>query len=519
MIACMADHPPVRRVAPTRLSAATAAAALVLAGAAGPAAADAPWSAPQPISGASLLRWEPQGAVGASLKEVDGVFAFTPSGVGLAVLGHEAGGRGIARLNGAGTAFGPLTSSPLGGVAPTHMATYGRDGVLLAGGADAVGDPRSPLNADTLLDAAVTRGTTAGAFARRQVLAEGVARGSPSAAVVTALAANASGDAAAVVSVPVRGRRTVIGQRAQLFVRRRGQSRFVRRIAELGERTLGRSPAALAVNGPGDVLVAWDDRESVWSRVITSRGRICRAQRLGRGGAAFVYGGRMAAAMDARRRAIVAWVAQRVAGETASAGPPGTVSFAYAPPARRFGRAQVVQRRLPTGPDRGIRGPGVGVALLRDRAVLVWTGAVAGRHVIRAVDVISGRARNGAGFSAPGAEAQLRGLAAGPRGLVAVWSTAPAPLGPPFSSTFQAVARAPTAQGWGPVETIAATATGSVPAADAPLAAHPVSGQVVLVWSDPAGQARDPIPVRSSTRPAPVERRRDRAARTTGRFS
>jgi hypothetical protein len=67
------------------------------------------------------------------------------------------------------------------------------------------------MNPDILLDAAVTRRLAGSRFARRQVLARGLAAGRPSPAVVTALASNDAGDAAAVVAVPVRGRVQVAG--------------------------------------------------------------------------------------------------------------------------------------------------------------------------------------------------------------------------------------------------------------------------------------------------------------------
>jgi hypothetical protein len=53
------------------------------------------------------------------------------------MLGRQAGGMAVARLSASGTGFGALQASTLGGVAPTHMATYARDGVLLAGQANA----------------------------------------------------------------------------------------------------------------------------------------------------------------------------------------------------------------------------------------------------------------------------------------------------------------------------------------------------------------------------------------------
>jgi hypothetical protein len=324
---------------------------------------------------------------------------------------------------------------------------------------------------------------------------------------VTALAASDAGAAAAVVAVPVLGRTRVIGYRPRLFVRRPGQSSFGR-VADLGRRTFGPSPAALAVNPSGDVLVAWDDRASVWARLVTARGKIRHAQRLGPGGSTYVYGSRMAAAMDATRRAIVAWIAQRVSGESTFAGRPGIVAVAYAAPYKDFGRAQVVQRALPAGPGLGVRPPGVRAALLRNRGVVAWTGSTAGRFAVRAIDLVSGRPANGAVLSPAGTDAQLRGLAVGPRGgLVAAWTSATqrGVANPSPGPGVYAAARAATATAWGPVEKVAAIPEEGVPAPDAPLAADPVSGRAVILWSEPATETASPgpIPVLFSVRPAP----------------
>jgi hypothetical protein len=456
------------------------------------APAAAPWSAPQEVPGAHLMRWETN-----VLKPVEGLLGFTPGGVGFMVLGSDAGGRGIARFNGSQGAFGPVIASQLGGVAPSKMALYGRDRVILAGQADAVGDPRAPMNPDILLDAAVTRGSVTGQFTRRQVLAKGIVAGSASAAVVTALAANPAGDAAVVVSVPVRGHLRVRGYQSWVFVRRHGQSAF-KRVLAIGRETVGSSPAALAVNGPGDVLVAFDDRTSVRARLITAASKVGREQRLGQGGSAFVYGGRMVATMDGTRRALVAWMAQRV-GEGSYAGSPGIVALAYAPPHSAFGPAQVVQRNLPKGFNRGIVGPAVQTALLGSRGVVVWTGYASGRYVVRFFDVTSGQASSARELSPAGSDALLRGLAVTSRGgLVATWSTTIQRQ----PSALYAAARPAGAATWGPIETV--TSTGPDPAlGSAVITASPVSGQAVLLWSDPVPPGIAAIPVRFSARPTP----------------
>jgi hypothetical protein len=471
----------------------------------------APWSAPQVVPGAYQARWASvttpggPGLSGYALKTVDGLLGFTPGGAGVAVLGREAGGMGLARFSAATGTFGSLRQSAFAGIAPSRMALFGREGVMLAGQANKARDPRSRLNAETFLDAAVTRGTVSGGFAQRQVLANGVFRGSAGPATVTALAANTAGDAAAVVSVPVAGRTTIAGYQSRLLVRRRGQASF-RNVTDIGVRTVGRSPAALAVNTPGDVLVAWDDRTSVRALLVRANGQLATEQRLGQGGSAYYGGERLVAAMDGTRRMLVAWMAQRI-GEGSYAGSPGTVALAYASPYKPFRPAQVVQHGLPTGDLRGITGHAVQAALLRNRGVVAWTGYASGRYAVRTVDVTSGRAGSVRDLSPAGAGARLQGLSVGPRGgAVLVFVTGarrsnPNPR-PPLS--LSAVTRAADATAWSPIEHVATADAQQQDfiASDALIAADPVSGQGVLVWSDPLQAPPSPVPVNSSVRPA-----------------
>jgi hypothetical protein len=488
-----------------RRAALAVAAVLVVAS---PASAAAPWSEPQTLAGGHLDYWQPAELPGApansafGLTEAPALLGFTPGGAGLAIVATDSGGRGIARFSGSSGTFGAVRASTFGGVLPSQMALYGREGVMVSGAATSGRDPVDKRSG-TPLDAAVTRGTLSGGFQTRQVLAHGLVAGSPAAAIVVTLAVNAAGDAAAVVSAPVKGRTRVTGYQARLFIRRRGQSSF-RRIIDLGPKTIGRSPAALAVNAPGDVLVSWDDRTSVRARLVTAAGRVGGAQRLGPGGSAWVDGSRMSAAIDASRRMLVAWVAQRV-GEGGFAGRPGIVALAYASPYKSFRPAQVTQRNLPTGADNAIGLPGVVAGLLRDRGVVAFEGDVDGRRAVRTVDVRSGKAGTVHDLSPAGTVARLRGLAIGPRGgtVVSWWGSAG--TAPP-AGVF-AVARAAGTTDWGPLETIGETAApaGAPDPVNGALAADPVSGRAVMLWSDvpvpgPAATAPPPVPARYSVR-------------------
>jgi hypothetical protein len=402
-----------------RLSPVVAAGALA---AVAPSAAPAapPWSEPQVVAGGYLARWEP-GPGGIFLRTAPGQLGFTPGGTGFAILGRSAGGLGYARFSGPSNAFGAMTASAFGGIEPFDMALYGRSGVILGGAAARSSDRRAPSNG-ALLDAAATRGNVTGTFSTRQILVRGVLLqpdrrfGQP--AVVTAVAANPAGDAAVTVSYPVLSRRrtTVVGFRNRLFIRPRGGTAF-RRELDYGRQTVGSSPSALAINGPGDVLLAWDDRKAVRARLISSRGDVGAEQRLGTGGSPWIgaTSTRIVASIDSTRRMLVAWLAQR-AGSSGNAGGPGIVAAAVASPGRPFGRQQTLEANLPRGDGTLIRGTAVQAALLRDRSVVTWTGAESGRFVVRTADIVSGRAGASTRLSAPGVRSELQGMTVGPRG-------------------------------------------------------------------------------------------------------
>lgn len=389
------------------------------------------------------------------------------------------------------------------------MALFGRSGVVLAGPANAPSDRRAERTR-LPLDVAVVRGNVTGDFSTRQLLARGFLAkpgtlSDSRSAVVTALAANPGGDVAVAVSVPVAGPTRVVGFRSRLFIRRR-TSRVFRRVMDFGAQTVGSSPVALAVNGPGDVLVAWDDRAAVRARMVSARGTIGAEQRLGTGGSAFRGSAhrRITAAIDGTRRMLVAWLAQRV-GEGNFAGGPGIVAMNSAAPGKPFGRQQTLERNLPQGGDRAIDGVAVQAAIVRDRGVVAWTGADAGRLAVRTVDVTSGRAGTPRMLSAAGTSSRLQGLVVGPRGGAAVVWVSESAAGT-VSAGHYASARDAGSTAWGAAETI--TTTGDTTGlTEARVAASPVSGEVLVLVSDPTPvgtmPVAGPIGLRSSVRAAP----------------
>jgi hypothetical protein len=118
--------------------------------------------------------------------------------------------------------------------------------------------------------------------------------------------------------------------------------------------------------------------------------------------------------------------------------------------------------------------------------------------------VTAGRASNVRDLSPPTVGARLQGLAVGPRGgtIVAFVTGAKrnnANPKPPLA--LNAIARAADSRAWGPIENVTTpTGTDDIIASDALITADPVSGQSVLMWSDPLQSAPNPIPVKYSVR-------------------
>lgn len=179
-----------------------------------------------------------------------------------------------------------------------------------------------------------------------------------------------------------------------------------------------------------------------------------------------------------------------------NAGGPGIVAAAVASPGRSFGRQQTLESNLPQGENTLIGGTAVQAAILRDRSVVAWRGWEGRTRVVRTADIVSGRARAATQLSAAGVPSALDGLAVGPRGgTAAVWSSGGASPG------HYAAVRAPGASVWGATETV--TTAGDTDVA-ALVAASPVSGDVVVLVSDPVQAttppAAGPVPLRSVLR-------------------
>ena len=259
------------------------------------------------------------------------------------------------------------------------------------------------------------------------------------------------------------------------------------------ERISGRGhirSVAVAVNGSGDVLAAWDRSGTVESRMYSGRShRWAPVKTLGKVTAAL----HMSVAIGADRRAIVAWVDQPVnEGGTNKAA-------TFSVTARSATRGFLAAKQVDVYPDLTIvGGTAVRAAYTSDgRGIVAWTG----RSGVRAVLV------NGRSIGAPqdlgpaGADESqdargLYDLAVSPNGQAVVTMVAG------LDGTNNQVLAAPLAAGstaFGPAETVSP----AQPFLQQPsVAFDPKTGQAVVAWQvPPDGGAPNRVEV--SQRPAP----------------
>lgn len=229
---------------------------------------------------------------------------------------------------------------------------------------------------------------------------------------VPASAVSPRGDLA--VLGPVRRSLSAAG-RLVLSIRRPGHA--IRKVT-VSRRTTTRG-YAVAVNGVGDALVAYDVRSrpprgqrgvrhTVFARLVRAGRRAGPAYRLGRS-RGFVT---IDVALDDARRAVVGWF-----GRGCSEGghcDEGIASAATAGPGGRFGRAVRLGRTPPASSVSNDRGAGpVLVALgARGRGTVAWNAAVGGQLMtVFAADVSRGRIRARQRLSDPTMNGWLADLA------------------------------------------------------------------------------------------------------------
>ncbi len=253
---------------------------------------------------------------------------------------------------------------------------------------------------------------------------------------------------------------------------------FVRNLA-------GRAPGdgsvqalTLAMDYRSEVLAVWVQGSAIYARVVPNKGAAHPIQRLASAGSDV----EIAAVLSDDGRAIVAWSEQR-GGETA-------VYVDRSAAGVRFRDPELLERfRDPDGLPPPAASPSL-VRLSTESVMLAWAGAAAGRWVVRAAPVEENGVGNVSTIAAPGADALLAHLAAGPAGDALVLWTEPLPTaaGPPdmarqaiFAARGFDAYQARTA--FGAPEQVAPPA----PVSDPTVAIDPKSDRAVAVWQGEAG--------------------------------
>jgi hypothetical protein len=253
---------------------------------------------------------------------------------------------------------------------------------------------------------------------------------------------------------------------------------FVRNVATSGAGAGAVRALTLAMDYRSEALAVWAQGGSIYARLVPQRGAPGPLQRLARAGADT----RVAAVLSDDRRAIVAWSAQR-----------GSETLVYLDRSAvgvRFGSPQLLERfRDPDGVPSPAASPSL-VRLSSETVLFAWAGSAGGRWVIRAAPVdLNGLGAVGT-IAAPGADALLAALAAGPVGDAFVLWTEPAPTAagsPDLQRQALFAARgfdvAPPRALFGEPEQVAPPA----PVSDASVALDPSSDRAVAVWQGEAG--------------------------------
>jgi hypothetical protein len=422
------------------------------------ARAAAPWSAPQDVSAPHLFVFDP-------------AIAFAGDGTALATWRWQDGIREEARGGEAAAARAPGSAafgaerrlSPAGRVGKPVM--YGRSRAVL-GLVRPLGsnrDPRSQLR--------VAFGRADGSFGASQLI---VAR--PRIAPPR-LAGNARGDLA-FAWFEDRG---TSNDRVYVSLRRAGGS-FGSPVLLAQDRVRS---VSVAVGPRGDVLVAWDARGVVRTRLRAAGRAVFGPVDTIRSEDAFFAG--LRTALTANGRGYVAWGAQlRTEG-----GDTGPVFFeAAVRPAggSRFRAAQLLDR---LGAERAANPLELAIAGGGSAAVVAWTGYDGSTNRVRVAETdAAGRFGGALDVSAPGTDAVLSDLAAGAAGQrLAVWTATGAGQRRQVQAAFAAAGAA-----FGSAERVSADEE-----ADSGSAAFdPQTGVATILWVNrPAGSTHPLADIRT----------------------
>jgi hypothetical protein len=193
---------------------------------------------------------------------------------------------------------------------------------------------------------------------------------------------------------------------------------FARRLAPLALSGVGAAPVqavTLAMDYRSEVLLVWAQGGTLYARLLPASGAPRPVQRLARIGPHAT----IAALLSDDRRGIVAWAVQ--------SGSETSVYLDRSATGVRFGAPERLERF--SDPDE-LASPGASPALVRlssESVLLAWAGSSAGHWVVHTAPVdLSGLGTVGT-IAAPGSDALLAGLAAGPLDDALVLWTQPLP--------------------------------------------------------------------------------------------
>ncbi len=233
----------------------------------------------------------------------------------------------------------------------------------------------------------------------------------------------------------------------------------------------------LALDYRSEVLAVWAQEDAIYARVVPNRGDPRPLQRLASVGPR----PEITAVISDDQRAIVAW-SEQLGSETA-------VFIDRSAAGVRFGAPELLERfRDPDGLPSPAASPRL-VRLSSESVMLAWAGSTEGHWVVRTAPVTLRGVGSVATIAAPGTDALLADLVAGPDADALVLWTEPLPTaaGPPDMER-QALFAARGFDGYhehtifGEPELLAPPA----PVSDATAALDPASDRAVAVWQGEA---------------------------------
>jgi hypothetical protein len=178
--------------------------------------------------------------------------------------------------------------------------------------------------------------------------------------------------------------------------------RFVRNVSARTPEHGALQALTLAMDFRSEALAVWAQRGAIYARLVTNKGTVRPLQRLASVGS----DPRISALLSDDNRAIVAWAEQR--------GPQTSVYVDRSAPGVHFSSPQLVERF--NDPD-GLSSPAASPSLVRlssESVILAWAGAAAGHWVVHTAPVDLNGVQSVGTFAAPGEDARLAALAAGP---------------------------------------------------------------------------------------------------------